>query len=253
MSEFVCKHIDKKRKHFHLQDISFSLESGYLSVLAGVNGSGKTTLLDCICGADRRFSGTTCVDGISLKQTPTQYGNQIAYITERFSFFTEKTIFENGAIFGRFYKNWAAESFCSWLETLELPPGKPVYALSKGERMKLQVAFALSHHPRFLFLDEPLDGFDPVFRHRFLDIMQHLLDMDIGILISTHITEDLDRLADHVLILDNGKLTVCGSKEDLSDHYAALTGCRVPQIRDLLQTNLARNAQNSVSQKGGCQ
>ena len=100
--------------------------------------------------------------------------------------------------------------------------------------MKMQICFALAHHPDFLFLDEPLEGFDPVFRHEFLNLLGELLDHDLGILLSTHITEDVDRLADYILILENGFLTTDSSKEALNDRYMEFTGLSAPHIRDLL-------------------
>lgn len=107
--------------------------------------------------------------------------------------------------------------------------------------MKLQICFALAHHPDFLFLDEPLEGFDPVFRREFLDLLGELLDRDMGILLSTHITEDVDRLADYLLILENGRLTTDASKEDLNDRYQELTGGSAPHIRNLLELEHRQN------------
>ena len=101
--------------------------------------------------------------------------------------------------------------------------------------MKMQICFALAHHPDFLFLDEPLEGFDPVFRREFLELLGELLEHDMGILLSTHITEDVDRLADYVLILENGRLAANATKEELSDRYASVSGTAAPHIRDLLE------------------
>ena len=109
--------------------------------------------------------------------------------------------------------------------------------------MKLQAAFALSHHPEFLFLDEPLDGFDPVFRHSFLTLLQELLELDMGILLSTHITEDMDRLADYLLIMENGKLSKCDTTEQLNDDYTDITGNSTRHIRDLLELEHRGGAQ----------
>ena len=120
------------------------------------------------------------------------------------------------------------------LDRLNVSPSKRIYELSKGEFMKLQICFSLAHHPDFLILDEPLEGFDPVFRHEFLSLLGELLDQDMGILLSTHITEDVDRLADYLLILENGRLVECAPRESLNDKYKEYTGKAAPRIRDLL-------------------
>src|SRR5699024_6731861 len=153
------------------------------------------------------------IDGASLKNTPTEYRQKLGYISEARPFFLEKSLLENGELYKEFYPNWSSGDYLSYLEHFELDPSRQVCSLSKGESMKFQTAFVLAHHPCFLFLDEPLDGFDPVFRHSFLDLLRDLLEQDMGILLSTHITEDLDRMADYLLIMENGKLSRCETKE----------------------------------------
>ena len=235
MSEFTCNGISRSFKNFQLDHISFSMESGYFYVLIGVNGSGKTTLLNCISGITDQFTGDARIDGISLKNTPTEYRQKLGYISEARPFFLEKSLLENGGLYKEFYPNWSSGDYLSYLEHFELDPSRQVCSLSKGESMKFQTAFVLAHHPCFLFLDEPLDGFDPVFRHSFLDLLRDLLEQDMGILLSTHITEDLDRMADYLLIMENGKLSRCETKEQLSDDYTDITGLRTRHIRDLLE------------------
>lgn len=219
MTLFKCRNMTRKYKNFTLQDISFSLESGYLAALIGPNGSGKTTLLGCISGTARNFQGEASVDGISLSQSPASYKEKIGFISETVSFFQEQSILENGQNLGTFFSKWSTEEYYFWLDKMELAPSKQVYQLSKGEFMKMQFCFALAHEPEFLFLDEPMAGFDPVFRRDFLAILQDVLARDIGILLSTHITEDLDKLADYVLVLKDGRLIKNDTKEELEDQY----------------------------------
>lgn len=239
MTTFSCINISRRYRHFLLDNVSFAMESGYFYVLAGVNGSGKTTLLDCLSGAalssSPGFTGDARLGGLSLKQNPEAYRRRIGYISESRPFFTEESVAQNGLTYGAFYPDWSVQEYSSWLMRLGVDASKRIFQLSKGEFMKLQICFALSHHPDFLFLDEPLEGFDPVFRREFLDLLGELLNKDIGILLSTHITEDVDRLADYILILENGKLTANASKEELDDRYTAATGNPAPHIRDLLE------------------
>ena len=215
MTTFSCIDITRRYRHFLLDHVSFTMESGYFYVLAGVNGSGKTTLLDCLSGAALSsapgFTGDARLGGLSLRQDP------------------------EGLTYGAFYPDWSVKEYSSWLMRLGVDASKRVFQLSKGEFMKMQICFALAHHPDFLFLDEPLEGFDPVFRREFLELLGELLEQDMGILLSTHITEDVDRLADYVLILENGQLAANATKEELSDRYASVSGTAAPHIRDLLE------------------
>ena len=164
MTVFECAGINKKYKNFTLEDISFRLESGYLTALIGPNGSGKTTLFHCISGAARNFTGDASIDGISLRSEPEKYKEKIGFVSETLSFYLESSILENGHLLGTFFSDWSMEDFYTYLDKMELPPSKPLYQLSKGEMMKMQFCFALAHRPRFLLLDEPMAGFDPVRR-----------------------------------------------------------------------------------------
>ena len=146
----------------------------------------------------------------------------------------EESVASNGLTYGEFYPDWSVRDYSAYLDRLNVSPSKRIYELSKGEFMKLQICFSLAHHPDFLILDEPLEGFDPVFRHEFLSLLGELLDQDMGILLSTHITEDVDRLADYLLILENGRLVECAPRESLNDKYKEYTGKAAPRIRDLL-------------------
>ena len=238
MTTFSCTNITRRYKSFCLDNVSFSMETGYFYVLAGVNGSGKTTLLDCITGVDNgfphSFSGDAQIGDVSLKTDPEAYRRKLGYISEKCPFFMEESVASNGLIYGEFYRDWSVRDYSAYLARLNISPSKRIYELSNGEFMKLQICFSLAHHPDFLILDEPLEGFDPVFRHEFLSLLGELLDQDMGILLSTHITEDVDRLADYLLILENGRLVECAPRESLNDKYKESTGKAAPHIRDLL-------------------
>lgn len=239
MTTFSCTNITRRYKNFCLDNVSFSMETGYFYVLAGVNGSGKTTLLNCITGVDSGFLHgilwNAQIGGVSLQASPEAYRRRLGYVSEKCPYFMEESVAQNGLTYGEFYPDWSVRDYSAYLSRLDVDASKRIYQLSKGEFMKMQTCFALAHHPDFLFLDEPLEGFDPVFRREFLDLLGELLDRDMGILLSTHITEDVDRLADYLLILENGRLTADASREALNDRYRELTGVSAPHIRDLLE------------------
>ena len=133
MTVFECANINKTYKNFALKDISFRLESGYLTALIGPNGSGKTTLFQCISGAARNFTGDASIDGISLHSEPEKYKEKIGFVSETLSFYLESSILENGHLLGTFFSDWSMEDYYTYLDKMELPPSKLLYQLSKGE------------------------------------------------------------------------------------------------------------------------
>lgn len=206
MTRLSCQNISKTYKNFSLNHVSFTIESGYITALIGKNGSGKTTLLSCLSNAIQKFTGDIFLDQINQKEHLIDYKQQIAFISESARYFMEKSILENGELLGTFYKNWSWETFYTYLDQMNLSPAKKLCELSRGQYMAFQNSFSLAHHPKFLFLDEPAAGFDPVFRKDYFKLIQKLRDDDIGILISSHIIQDLETLADYILVLENGNL-----------------------------------------------
>lgn len=218
MTSFLeCRNIEKKYRDFSLKSISFTLESGYLTGLAGRNAAGKTTLLNILSGQDSRFTGQILIDGMDLSHDPTGLKQQTALVSENISHFMEKTPLENAQLLGKYFSHWSMEQFYIWLDRLELDKGKALFQYSRGMYMKYQLAFAMSHSAKFLILDEPTAGFDPVFRRDFMKILQDVRDEDVGILMSTHILSDIDSMADYLLVLDDGSLHYDGTAENLSD------------------------------------
>lgn len=233
MAELICSELSKTYKNFQLAPTSFQLESGYLTVLAGKNGSGKSTLLRCLAGLNTTCSGNVSLDNISMKKYPKDYKNQIGYVSEEITYSMEKSAFENGQILGPYFANWSVERYYTFMDRMDFSPSKQLWQLSKGEYMKMQTCFVLAHQPRFLLMDEPLEGFDPVFRREFLSMMQDILNEDIGILMSSHITETLTNLADYLLFADNGKITF-HCPEQMDAFLSKQLHPKHTQIRDLL-------------------
>lgn len=229
-----CKNICKTYKDFQLSDVSFQIETGYLTGLVGANGAGKTTLLHILAGMPARYTGEVSADGISLALDPLSYKNIIGYVSEDIHLFQEMTLMENGEVLGKYYDNWSMEEFYYFMDRMQLGPGQALFHLSKGEKMKFLACFALAHKPRFLILDEPTAGFDPVFRMDFLKILQDIMDRDVGILMSTHITEDLDKIADYIMVIDRGRLTVNKDRESLQDSVKKQHPHSAFRISDLL-------------------
>lgn len=213
-----CENIEKSYKKFSLKSLSFTIEAGYLTGLIGVNGAGKTTLINILAGLDTDFQGIVSINGIDIKKDPEEAKQQIGVVSEKLSFFMDKTALENGLLLGKYFKNWSMEDYYIWLDKMNIPKAEPLYQFSKGMKMKFQISFAMAHSPKFLLLDEPAAGFDPVFRKDFLGMLQDILNQDIGILMSTHITSDLDKVADYIILLDNGEIKLNDTKEALEDN-----------------------------------
>lgn len=214
-----CKNLNKSYKDFSLKSVSLNIESGYLTGLIGVNGSGKTTLINTLAGIDPNFTGEITINNVNIKKNLSKAKQEIGLVSESISFFLDKTPYENGLLLGEYFKNWDMGKFYLWLDKMNLPKGQPLYQFSKGMKMKFQICFAMAHSPKFLLLDEPTAGFDPVFRKDFLGMLQDILNEDIGILMSTHITSDLDKIADYIIVLDNGEIKSNNTKELLEDNF----------------------------------
>lgn len=215
--------LSKKWSDFTLNDINISLPAGYIMGLIGRNGSGKTTLINCILGGIKKSRGRIRINSADYRKVSAK--NDIGFVLEDGPFFMDKTLTENAYLFGRFYSDWSDASFRNYLSVFELGDYMRYEDLSKGMKTKFQLAFALSHKPKLLIMDEPTGGLDPVFRRDLLNILQDFVcDSNTAILFSTHVTADLDKVADFVTMLDEGKQVFTMTKEELMDNYPIIRG-----------------------------
>ncbi|BBF45479.1 ABC transporter, ATP-binding protein [Lachnospiraceae bacterium KM106-2] len=219
------EHLEKKFKDFAIRDISFQLEPGYIMGLIGRNGAGKTTLMRMLLGVYKIDRGSVSINGWDLVHNTVKAKDEIGFILDQTPFLEELTIAENQKLFSRFYSRWDDELFDFYLRRFHISEHRLVMDLSKGIQTKLQLAFALAHHPRLLIMDEPTGGLDPIFRKEFLMLLQELLEKEeMSILISTHLTNDLDQIADYITMIDDGKLLFSKSKEELLDECYIVKG-----------------------------
>lgn len=217
------RNLSKKWSDFTLDNINISLPEGYIMGLIGKNGSGKTTLINCILDGVKKNRGRILINGVDHRRVAAK--NDIGFVLEEGPFFMDKTLAENAYIFSRFYSDWSDATFSNYLSIFELKDFMRYANLSKGMKAKFQLAFALSHKPKLLIMDEPTGGMDPVFRRDFLNILQDLVcELNTAVLFSTHITGDLDKVADFVTMLDEGKQVFTMTKEELMDNYPIIRG-----------------------------
>ena len=221
------KELKKQVGSFLLNEITFELPMGYIMGLIGPNGSGKTTLLHLLLGLYRRDAGELVIDGKTYPEAEKELRNQIGVVLQERRFEDYRTLRENGVFYGRYYENYRQERFEELLIRFELEPERKYKALSKGEELKFQFAFALSYAPKLLLLDEPTGNFDPEFRDEFFEILKEFIDDgEQSVILATHLTQDLDRIADYITYLEKGKLLFSMDVEELHDTWRLVSGER---------------------------
>ena len=220
------KDLSKKYRGFEVKNVSFTLEAGYILGLIGRNGAGKTTLMKLIQNIVPKNSGTVAIHGYDHVKDEIEAKSKIGFIMEH-PFFDRTSLETNGKLFGGFYKDYDHQMFLQYLDRFDLEPDQEFGKLSKGMQTKFQLSFALSHKAKLLIMDEPTGGLDPIFRREFLSILQEVAETEqVGIIISTHITSDLDKIADYIALIDDGELIFYKTKEELLDEYWLVKGKR---------------------------
>ncbi len=199
------------KKAFALEEISFQLPRGYIMGLIGKNGAGKTTFFDCIMDEKKRYSGEMFLEGSDIHEDHLQFLDKTGFISEKNEFLELRTAGQNARMLGRFYSGFDMELFQGMMERCRVSSGKTVGKMSRGETVKFQLAFAVAHRPRLYLLDEATAGMDPVFRIDFYRILHELLkDGECGIILSTHLEEEIEKQLDYVGVLEEGRLVSFG-------------------------------------------
>lgn len=217
--------LNKSYRDFSLQDVTFSLPEGCITGLIGVNGSGKTTTLRTLLGLTGRNSGQIQFFGLELDTMAQQIKNRIGVVLDDGGFYDELSLDEMKNVLAPAYTTWCEQDFKEYLATFSLNPKQKIATLSKGMRMKYALALALSHKAEFLIMDEPTSGLDPATRSQLLAILtDYMARGGKGVLLSTHITSDLDKVADMILLLDQGRLLFQEEKDTLLDRYRVVKG-----------------------------
>ena len=218
------RNLTKRYKDFTLDDISFALPRGTIMGLIGENGAGKSTLINSILGIADSESRLTAILGLDMKTHSKKIKEDIAVIFNDSHYDINLTPKIIGHILSKVYKNWDSPLFSKYLERFGLPEKKKIKKFSTGMRVKLEFAAALSHHPKLLVLDEATSGLDPVFRDEILNILRELTeDEDHAVLMSSHITSDLDKIADYIAYLHEGKMQFIKTCDEIRNDYGIIT------------------------------
>lgn len=225
MSETVLRleNVCKRFPQFALENVSFSLDRGYIMGFIGENGAGKTTTIRSILGALKINSGSISVFGSDPVGQGIAVRERIGAVYDTLMLPSHLRLREIEAMLRRFYPRWDSGQYRALSERFQLPEKTPCGKYSKGMQMKLMLTAALSHHAELLILDEPTSGLDPVTRDLLLDILtEYIADGEGSVLFSTHITDDVERIADYITVLHGGKVWYTGEKDDLMERYAVV-------------------------------
>ena len=219
----LCKNF----KSFQLKDVSFTLEEGYIMGFIGRNGAGKSTTLKTMLNLLKNDGGSIELCGLSIPKDEVEIKNQVGYVFGGVDFYPEQKIKKITDITRVFYKDWDDEFYNNLCDRFEIDQNKKFKQLSAGMKVKYSLAVAMSHHPKLLLLDEPTSGLDPAARDDLVCMFQEFIeDGKHSILFSTHITSDLEKCADFITYIKEGRIISTASKEEFKDRYLCVSGTK---------------------------
>lgn len=217
--------ITKDYKKFKIDNISFNLPRGYIMGFIGANGAGKTTTIKLILNMIKRDSGEIKVFGLDNIREEERIKEQIGVVFDECYYLEDWTLNDVEKAVSMFYKNWNSSIYEKYLKEFNLARDKKVKDLSRGMKMKLMIAVAFSHEAKLLILDEPTSGLDPVARDEFLDILRdYIEDEEKSVIFSSHITSDIEKIADYITYINNGKIIFTGEKDEFLEKYCIIKG-----------------------------
>lgn len=222
-----------EKSDFKLKDVSFCLPSGAIMGFVGENGAGKTTTIGCIVNALFKDSGTVKIFGKEMADGDTQIRENIGVVFDNSSFAGTLNAGQLSKVMEGIYGRWSHEKFAGYLEKFQIPVDKKLKTFSRGMSMKLAIAVALSHGAELLILDEATTGLDPIVRDEILDVfLDFVQDEKHSILLSSHITSDLEKIADYITFIHQGSVILTASKDELIYEYGVMR-CKQSQFQEI--------------------
>ncbi len=233
------QNLRKEYEEFVLDDISWDVPRGYITGLIGPNGAGKTTTIKLIMNLIESDGGEVKVLGLDHIENDIEIKNRVGYVGEEQFFYEHRSAHWTGKFVSHFFSDWDRERYHELLEEFGIPKKKMIRKFSKGMRVKLSLAIALSHNPDLIILDEPTAGLDPIIRRDVLDSLQSITQNgDKSVLISSHITDDIARIADTITYMINGRIALTAAKDDLLANWKRIhfsKGALDPKILEPLE------------------
>ncbi|AIY78020.1 ABC transporter ATP-binding protein [Bacillus anthracis] len=217
--------LNKAYGNFLLKDVTFSLKKDCITGFIGTNGSGKTTTIKAILGLILKDSGNISFSGKDMDKNERKSKNKIGIVLDEGYFYDELTLKEMKNVIAPSYTDWDEAVFLSYIKQFNLNLRQKISTLSKGMRMKFAVALALSHHADLLIMDEPTSGLDPLVRSELMNILLDFMkEPGKSVFFSTHITSDLDKIADIIILIDDGEILLNEEKDILVETHALVKG-----------------------------
>ncbi len=245
MNALEIKNLTKRFNDFCLDSLDLTLPGGCIMGLIGENGAGKSTTIKLILDILKKDGGTITVLGRDSEDNMHLTREDIGVVFGEPAFPLCLTAKQIGRVMSLTFRNWDEKCYLDLLHRFDLPDNKEFKDFSRGMKMKLSIAVALSHNARLLLLDEPTSGLDPVIRDEIVDMLYAFArDEEHSILISSHIVSDLEKLCDYIAFLHRGKLLICDEKDKLLEQYA-LVRCSRHQAKELPADKLRHKKQNA--------
>lgn len=239
MNHIEVNHINKKYEQFQLSNVSFTVPAGCIVGFIGENGAGKTTTIKSILNCIMIDQGEIKLFG---KPISNEIKEEIGVVFDQNFFYEGLSAKDIDLILKNTYKHWDSQLFYQYCTDWELPVNQAMKQLSKGMKMKVSIAAALAHHPKLLILDEATSGLDPISRNDILDIfLDFIQDEDHSIFFSSHITSDLEKIADRIIFIHKGKILFEKDKDELKDNYGVLKTQNEELLKDAHKLRLIRN------------
>lgn len=231
------ENLNKTYPGFSLKDVSFKVPGGCIMGLIGENGAGKSTTIKAILDLIHTDGGKIRVLGKDVRKKGKEIREDIGVVLDGASFHETLRAREIGKFMGKIYQNWDEKYYQRLLKTFDVPGNKPIKNFSTGMKMKLMIVAAMAHHPNLLILDEATSGLDPVVRDEILDMFQEFIqDEEHSVLISSHITSDLEKVADYITFIHKGEIFLSEEKDRIMEEYG-IVRCR-PEDMDVIDEKM---------------
>ena len=227
------RNVHNEFKSFKIEDLSFDVKQGFVTGFIGANGAGKSTTIKILMNLIKPARGEVKVFGLDYATHEKAIKERIGFVYDENVFYEQANLLDMKKIIAPAYKQWDDVLFKRFVDQFELPLKKKMKTFSKGMKMKASLAFALSHQAELIIMDEPTSGLDPVFRRELLDLLhEQMLTGEKTVFFSSHITTDLDRLADYITFIQNGKLVFSKEFYKIEEEYAIVKGSNELLDRD---------------------
>lgn len=235
-----AKGLVKNFNKFKLE-ITEDIPKGYITGIIGANGAGKTTFINTILNIIKSDSGSIYFDNKNITEESFMYKDQIGIVFDSniYPSFWTPTILEKAI--KTYYTKWSHDVFTYYINKFGINSSDKISSLSKGMQMKMMIATALAHDPKILILDEPTSGLDPISRDDLLTILQEYVESNNSVVFSTHITSDLEKIADYIIYLDKGNVIYSGDKNNFIEEYKIVQGPKSSLSKDQLEKVIAKD------------